>query len=411
VQALAAANGALFVGGAFTSVGGTPAANIARLAGTTWSALGTGTNGEVSALAAFGSSGQIVAGGSFTQAGGIAASRLARWDGAAWSPLGSGVDGPVRALAAQGGQLWVGGAFATAGGGSSPGLARWNSATASWSAVGVSGGLATVDALLVLRNGDVVAAGDFTAIAGVPAANIARWNGATWSPLFTGSNGRVLALTQLPDGDLVIGGTFTQVGGQTAINLARWSGSLWSGLGLPPNGPVFAVAWLGRGRLAIGGSFTRLGPFVRPGLGILTTSCQALAENASPPCPASTGLSPGGTGLTDPWLGADFVCWSPNLPPSSLVATLFGTAAGPLPLSQLLPFAGPSCFLFLPAPIVVQLALPVAGEVFWTLPIPDQSALIGLPFWTQNVVLELNAAQQFTAASNSGAVRAVIGDF
>ena len=44
------------------------------------------------------------------------ANNIARWDGSSWSALGSGVNGYVTALAMLGNDLFVGGGFTTAGG-------------------------------------------------------------------------------------------------------------------------------------------------------------------------------------------------------------------------------------------------------------------------------------------------------
>ena len=41
----------------------------------------------------------LYAGGGFTTAGGVAANRIAKWNGSAWSALGSGMNGAVYALA------------------------------------------------------------------------------------------------------------------------------------------------------------------------------------------------------------------------------------------------------------------------------------------------------------------------
>ena len=55
----------------------------------------------VGALAVDGA-GNLYAGGSFTSAGGVSAKNVAKWDGARWSALGSGMNGVVWALAADG---------------------------------------------------------------------------------------------------------------------------------------------------------------------------------------------------------------------------------------------------------------------------------------------------------------------
>ena len=59
-------------------------------------------------------------------AGGSPANDIAKWDGSAWSALGSGVNNGVSALAVFGSHLYVGGGFITAGGKFSPYAAAVN---------------------------------------------------------------------------------------------------------------------------------------------------------------------------------------------------------------------------------------------------------------------------------------------
>src|SRR5262249_5723840 len=98
----------LIVGGQFITAGGLTANHIARWTGSAWATLGTGTDGDVRALASYGG---IVAAGSFASAGGVACSNIAVWNGTAWGPLGTGLNGAVRALAGYNGLLIAGGDF------------------------------------------------------------------------------------------------------------------------------------------------------------------------------------------------------------------------------------------------------------------------------------------------------------
>jgi hypothetical protein len=59
----------------------------------------------------------------------VSASRIAQWNGSAWSALGSGVNLGVRALALSGTNLFVGGGFTTAGTNVSSYLAQFNTGT------------------------------------------------------------------------------------------------------------------------------------------------------------------------------------------------------------------------------------------------------------------------------------------
>ncbi|WP_295453275.1 hypothetical protein [uncultured Thiodictyon sp.] len=87
-----------------------------------------GANNAVWALA-YDGTGKLYVGGDFTAIGTVLANRIAQWDGSAWSALGSGLDNVVKALAVAGTTLYVGGNFFTAGNKSSttlkPGTGYW----------------------------------------------------------------------------------------------------------------------------------------------------------------------------------------------------------------------------------------------------------------------------------------------
>jgi len=107
--AVADALGNFYIGGDFTVAGKVIANGIAKWDGNAWSALGTGMDGDVYALAVLGTN--LYAAGNFTTAGGITANRVAQWNGTAWSALGSGMNASIRALAVVGTDLYAGGRF------------------------------------------------------------------------------------------------------------------------------------------------------------------------------------------------------------------------------------------------------------------------------------------------------------
>src|SRR5204862_5477401 len=118
-----------YVGGSFTTIGGTAAKGVAHWNGTSWDALpGLAgptfpNNPDVHALALDGA-GKLYAGGVFTDTGG---SYIARRNGASWEPFGNGTGGEVDALAFDaGGNLWAGGSISTAGGFSGKSSAAWD---------------------------------------------------------------------------------------------------------------------------------------------------------------------------------------------------------------------------------------------------------------------------------------------
>ena len=261
----------LYAGGNFTTAGGVAANYIAKWDGSSWSALGSGMNERVIALAVSGST--VYAGGFFTTAGDSPANYVAQWDGSSWSDVGFGVSGGyffpgVWALAASGNNLFVGGVFAMAGDTAVNNIAQWDGS--SWSALdsGMSGD-ANGDAVYALAfSGSTLFAGGLFSSAGYsPASYIAQWDGSSWAEVgFGGSVGgsvdtSVYALAA-SGGNLYVGGGFTTVGGITANNIAVWNGSSWSALGSGIDGSVysqvFALAVSGSD-LYVGGGFTTAG--------------------------------------------------------------------------------------------------------------------------------------------------------
>jgi hypothetical protein len=275
VSALAVAqNGDLIAGGYFSVAGSVGANRVARWDGTAWSALGSGFGGatpftgSVYALAVK-PNGDIVAGGFFTTASGSPANNIAQWDGVSWSPLGAGTGGPqywqryvIALTVLPNGDLIAGGSFTTAGGIAAPCVARWNGSN--WSPMittitSITGVLPEVVGFAQMPNGDVVAAGWFASINGVATANIARWNGTSWSPLGAGTNSGIWPLALLPNGDLVVGGYFSQAGGVPALRMARWDGGAWSPFGSGANDTVSSFALLPSGEIFAGGLFSVIG--------------------------------------------------------------------------------------------------------------------------------------------------------
>ncbi len=241
VDALAVFDGALYVGGAFTSTGGEPAAYIARWDGTSWSALADGVNDRVEALVVWddGTGPALYVGGWFTEAGGAEARSVARWDGENWSSPGAAMDGSVEALAVfddgtgSGPALYAGGRFTEAGGTPARFIARYDGA--SWSPLR-DGVKDAVKGLAVHDDGTgggpaLYALGHFEEAAAMPARHIARWDGAVWSPLGAGMDWIANVARSFAIGGrsvLVVGGHFLEAGDVPAERLARWDGTAWA---------------------------------------------------------------------------------------------------------------------------------------------------------------------------------------
>jgi hypothetical protein len=222
VHAIAvSATNELYAAGSFTTAGGIPATNIARWTGTNWTnlSLGLGQSFEsvptVYALALSGSN--LYAGGGFVLTGdSIGVNHIAKWDGTSWSALGQGTDDYIYALAVSGHDLYVGGDFTMAGGLPANRIAKWNGQ--SWTALG--NGMNDAVLSLAAVNGNVYAGGYFTVAGSAPANHIARWDGTNWTAMGSGINDVVYELAGSGN-DLYAGGEFTIAGGKVSAYLAR----------------------------------------------------------------------------------------------------------------------------------------------------------------------------------------------
>ena len=236
-------SGHLYIGGAFTVVGNTTANYIAEWNGSSWSALGSGMNKPVLALAVSG--GTLFAGGQFTSAGGSAANYVAQWNGSSWSALGSGTGNPVQALALLGSTL-----YAAEGASAGYYVLQWNGS--SWSAPDLSCWFNGPVHALVVSGSTLYAGGEFGDTIN-HASYVAQWNGSSWLAVGSGVGGSVYALAA-SGGTLYAGGQFMSAGGSPAYRIAQWNGSTWSGVGGGMDNTVYALAVSG-GTLYAGGCF------------------------------------------------------------------------------------------------------------------------------------------------------------
>jgi hypothetical protein len=269
VHAIAVSGSDVYVGGDFTTAGGITVNCIAKWNGSAWSALGSGMVGirpSVGALV-FDLSGNLYVGGHFTSAGGVPANYIAKWNGSAWSALGSGMGGSfpdVYALATDSyGNIYAGGRLTTAGGVTVNGIAKWNGS--SWNALGSGIDDGGVYAIAV-SGSNVYVGGDFTSASGVSANRIAKWNGSSWSALGSGigtvaymSDPFVEVLRADESGNLYAGGFFAVAGGITVNYIAKWNGSTWNTLGSGMNDIVHGIVLDGSGNLYAGGWFSTAG--------------------------------------------------------------------------------------------------------------------------------------------------------
>ncbi len=313
VDAIVRAGGRIFIGGTFTRVGPTRATMVGRsfvaaLNATTGRldpAWTTQANGEVSALRASPDGQWLYIGGAFTTVGGRARSKIAKVSTAtgAVAPWNPGADARVRTIATAGNRVWAGGGFSTIGGRAIPRLALIDATTGAV----VNGFQPRPDtaprSIDVSTDGrTLVVGGNHATIAGVRAPYLSSIDGATgrdlgfrpaigwavWTldlsadgaEVYTGSNqnrveawrlgaGRRAARWSLRgDGNIqglaasattvYVGGHFDQIAGQVrrhlaAVTIANGALSPWTARADSPYG-VGAVA-VHAGALYIGGEF------------------------------------------------------------------------------------------------------------------------------------------------------------
>jgi hypothetical protein len=175
-------DGAIYVGGTFTNWDGTANADgIASWDGSAWSALGTGITGGSANVEAIleGDDGILYVGGDYTTAGGSAADSIASWDGSAWTSLSSSTNLVINSLISFGGEIIAGGNFTTLNGASISIVGGWNGV--GWRELSTLAG--NIREFIIWR-GNLTAVGTFTAIAGLDwIQGVALWGGSSWTYL------------------------------------------------------------------------------------------------------------------------------------------------------------------------------------------------------------------------------------
>ncbi|HTR97161.1 MAG TPA: hypothetical protein VMH61_04615 [Candidatus Acidoferrales bacterium] len=282
VLASVVANGRLYLGGSFTSLGAATGGGYVSdslsgdpVAG--WPMF----DGPVYACASDGAGGWYV-GGDFLDAGGVSRTRLAhlRADRSldAWNPQ---ADAPVRALVVAGGLVYAGGDFVNAGGQLRPRLAaldRASGAATAWNPVAYGSVYA-----LAVHGSAVYAGGSFTRVGVAMRQNLAAIDTATALATSWGAplDAAVYALA-VTDSLVYVGGAFTLVGGEPRPHLAvfgldgrlqPWTPQL--------DGDVRALA-LDGSILDVGGAFAHADGVAKAALAEYDASSHALRSWPSP---------------------------------------------------------------------------------------------------------------------------------
>jgi uncharacterized delta-60 repeat protein len=236
MAAIATSGNALFVSGEFSAVDGEPRGRMAgihvsgSLVGPPFSSGDPQLNAPALAMAET-PSGDVLVAGAFTSAFGRSVGYFVRMDGLLRDidPLfPTQANDTIRCIAIQSDQSFlIGGDFTSVNGATRRGIARLT----------VDGELDTafnlnlpagsvVTSIAVQRDGAIVLGGAFSQVAGVARANLARVSSS--GVLDTGfnpaPNGRVETLFLQPNNDLLVGGAFGTIAGGNRVRVARLNG-------------------------------------------------------------------------------------------------------------------------------------------------------------------------------------------
>ena len=268
-------NGAIVVGGDFTTFNGVSSIRLVRLNtnGTLDSSFnpGTGLNGPV--MSTFiQSDGKIVAGGAFSTFGGFPSNFFVRYntngtfDNIFNTGTGAGFNQIVYSISQQtDGKIIAGGGFSEFNGHPKGRIARLNTnGTLDMSFGGATGFNGTVECVVIQSNGKIVVGGDFSIFNDSIRNNIARLNidgtiDTTFNPGL-GPNMVINSMALLTNGKIIIGGNFTSVSSTSRNGIARLNSNGVLDIGFNPGtgfvGSVNSVLIQPDGKILAGGSFT-----------------------------------------------------------------------------------------------------------------------------------------------------------
>lgn len=298
VDALALDGGTLYVGGAFTRIGGALRQSLAAVDARTggaaiWNPKLSGADSRhVSALAVSGS--MLYVAGGFTSIGGQPRNGLAAIDRAlgtatTWNPdARDNAGGGVRALAVSGSTVYAGGEFESIGGQSRAGLAALDADTGvatPWNPNPSNGDRATQINALSVADNLVYVGGAMASIGGQKRSGLAAIDSATgaandWDPKLTDESGNLsVDALVVADGVVYAGGQFTATGtvarnGLVALDPVTAAPTTWNPR---PDGAVRALAVSGDVVYA-GGEFVMLGGVERHGLAAFNARTGALTS-------------------------------------------------------------------------------------------------------------------------------------
>jgi hypothetical protein len=253
-------DGYLLIGGQFTVGGGAPGDYVAVYDKNTdvitaLAAGGTGTVYDIVEL----QDGTIVLAGSFVNwnAIGFADRVVSYTDAGGYAAMDQGfADGWVEALAVlRNGNVVAGGSIQTTGAGVTVRqVSEWDGTAWGDMDGGFAGGLLT-NALAVGPDGKLYATGSWTAtITGTQVNYVAVWNGASWRDMDGGLDLAANSIAVDPvSGTVYVAGIFGQAGDRVVDYLARWNGNSWARVDFefPAGVPSLVKNWVFDGVLHI----------------------------------------------------------------------------------------------------------------------------------------------------------------
>lgn len=161
------------------------------------------------------------------------------------------------------------------------------------------------------------------------------------------------------------------------------------------------------GELVVSGFFESAGGLHSPYFARYATPCPATVVESNPGC-ASSGGANQFTALTLPWLGSNFRTRGTGLPNSAVVGALTGYSTTAIPLAALLPPAGVGCTLWT-LPDLIDVKFVTNGTLDHELQLKSNPAAIGLNFYQQLIVLELDQNLNVVETTSTNALTATVG--
>ncbi|MBN9393091.1 MAG: hypothetical protein J0I20_33975 [Chloroflexi bacterium] len=234
-----APNQDIYIGGNFD----TPQSYVMKYSGGTFQSAGPTTppNGAVSSMVMDNYGNIYIA--SLSSGFSSPSGHFAKMTGTTWSSVGTGTTGSVRCMVkGPDGFIYLAGTFSSFGGVSANNIVKYDPVSFNFTALGsgITGGGGAIWSIGFLPDGRLIAAGDFTTAGGQTAKNIAIWNGTSWSALGPGLNGIVRTLTIDPvNGDVYVFGLFTQTGDNTypiSPTAVKWNGSIYTPFDISSSG-------------------------------------------------------------------------------------------------------------------------------------------------------------------------------